>query len=86
MTAFMSMRLLQPEEMSHSRSVNATLGKSTNMLSHRDLIELDTKCSVLHSMYQTAEYSPVATNKNKLRIVGYRKEFLSSGDLREFMT
>jgi tripeptidyl-peptidase-1 len=88
-TAFMSMRLLQHEEtppIPSGGGANTMSGDPVNMLSHREPNELDIKPLILRALYRTVEYSPIATDQNKLGIVGSGEEFLGSGDLQEFMT
>jgi tripeptidyl-peptidase-1 len=90
-TAFMSIHLLQPEEMPRNRSgggVNDTSGEPVNMLSRRQPEPPNEYIdpSILRSLYGTVQYSPSEMDQNKIGILGYGNEYPSSLDLREFLT
>ncbi|KAH9040216.1 subtilisin-like protein [Lactarius hengduanensis] len=68
-----------------------TVGETANMATRERVTTLSSRVdhvrpSVLRSLYQTAEYVPVATDRNILGVTGYLDSYSSPADLKAFMT
>ena len=83
-TAFTSTRLLEqtPSSRSGGAAANLTFGGPVN-ISSRDFSFVHP--SYLRSLYGTAEYTPLAMERNSLAIVGFDNDYPMRDDLEVFM-